>query len=161
VHTKTFELASIVTALRNYLWRRIGHCYRCARTAFITALCSWGAVALVGAYLSPQGAPFVLSLIAATLLTLLWVAHLVAFSIKDVQFRGTQSQTDSDRQKLLARRAILPAFAASLALVTAATVFPSLANAGQRTKGCCLKNTCADNQYCETQKCECRRKLTS
>ncbi len=99
-----------------YFSGSLGYCQRCVRKAFLASAGMW-ALALASAA-SPWSQIWIVPVLAAVGLTILWVAHLVAYA-------GKVAATDSAKQDddLLSRRSLLPIFLRALASAALVTSF--------------------------------------
>jgi hypothetical protein len=117
-HWITFPLRRI----SSYVWASLGHCSLCARKAFIAAASAWIMLLLVVVILG-NSQLLVLSEIAAVGLSVLWLAHLIAFASK------VSNRKSGDDVHNLGRRAAFPMFAQTLAFAAVVSAAPRLVQA--------------------------------
>jgi hypothetical protein len=114
------------TKIANWVWNNLGHCPRCTRTAFLTAIALW--CVACGLAVFSASAPVVLAAAAAALATtMLWLAHLLAFTKKTSGHVASKFEDNPD----LSRRSLAPTFAKILGLAAIASIVPSLASADE------------------------------
>lgn len=148
--------------LSDFVASQLGNCIFCIRTAFQVAAFSWGAVVL--GYFSNSAIILYVTLGLSVCLTLLWIAHLIAYSVRTSRFTGYAQP--NPRAEILSRRAAIPVFARILLSVTFASTVPAIARAqacppGQTRCGaygggtfccngsCCNGNCCPPGTYCK------------
>ena len=108
----------------SFIWSHIGHCSQCTRRALLSAAGAWTALALAKACEWPASVSE-LAGAAALALTVLWLAHIIAFSIKLRRLISAAPNAPVDE----GRRALTPRLTALVALATAAAIAPRLASA--------------------------------
>ena len=141
----------------------MGRCLKCARKAFVVALCTWALTGLLGLTFHSHRAALALAMSAA-LLTFLWLAHILTYAIRQ-SITKYENATEASRGinhafQMVARRHVLRGVAFSLAGAAVVTMLPVFAQ-DKKKAGCCLEDNCTDKQYCDTEKCICKRKITS
>jgi len=115
----------LIHRLSMSLWKSLGSCPRCVRSAFRAAFVAW---VLTG---FSQAIPFsprflVLTGTAVFVLTALWLGHLLAHAIK-VSAVARLWQQGINNPVVVSRRNMLPIFARTLATAVLATSIPTLA----------------------------------
>ncbi|HTC17689.1 MAG TPA: hypothetical protein VK690_01100 [Stellaceae bacterium] len=102
---------------------RLGRCSRCMRQSFLAAA---GGLALACALTMLAPAPFMIAggWIAAFALAALWLAHIAAFSARAAIAGRKAAARSRSAAGPWQRRRFLGAFAKTLLLVAAATLFP-------------------------------------
>ena len=146
--------------LLGYMWRNLGHCLKCMRTSFRTALLTWGVLfvaILANLNLAIPG-------LVAILFTGLWAAHILIFAARIACY---QSYIHPNvRHQIIAKRSpiLLFARAASWGFVLA-----TLPASARRKCNCCIcvapggfwqaccKGTAPDSVDC---KCEWRENVS-
>lgn len=122
------------------LFSKLGRCQFCIRTALLVALAAWACAGAAFLWLVPLALP--LAAVAAAL-TMLWLAHLLAFAWR----AATHREAGTADQPNLARRDFFPVFIRAAAFIAASSAVPALA-AGQcppgfypcGNSGLCCKN---------------------
>ena len=136
-------MLKMLQQLPSYLWANLGHCPICTRKAFLTAAGAWMVMALSVGLGEPSWFVSLLET-GAVGLTTLWVAHLAAFAKKsEVVTRGEGPD--------LARRAVVPTFARTLAAAALASTLPRLALAGPTTIQCSCTGGKTTSGCCPTE----------
>jgi hypothetical protein len=125
-----------------FLWANIGHCPVCTRKAFLGAMLAWCLVAMLAA-LDQWPSAFVVALLGAIGLTMLWTIHVVVFSIKAAYVRKKPRTIGPAN---LARRSSLLIFAKAIAAAAAVSTVPSLARAQNCPCGVC--SDCRGGTFC-------------
>lgn len=74
----------------HFLWENLGHCSKCMRTAFRAAAIAWICVATV--YLFASTLFSAILAVIAVCLTVVWLAHIVAFGIKSPGSAGLRQR---------------------------------------------------------------------
>jgi hypothetical protein len=142
----------LANSVSQYVWNNLGRCMHCMRTSFLVAATGWCVVAIL-ATLSATGSLLIVSTLVSSALTILWIAHLFAFSLKHASTGGSKIlRQDSPHAVVrgISRRETLPVFLKVLALAAAGTmVLPSIAAACSVTcsGGSCDK-TCNAGETC-------------
>lgn len=113
--------------LGRYIWAKLGSCPRCTRTSFIYAIGSI-AIAVAGSFFLPVIAMVSVAFCAAAL-TMLWLAHIIVYSLK-MMARRTQSAQLA--QPVISRRKLFGALAQIAAASIVASAVPGIAYAGNR-----------------------------
>lgn len=80
--------------------RKLGHCPRCIRKAFIASLAAWAVCALTASSALPQTAQILIALIASGL-SALWLAHLTAFVLRSSWFSRDRQIDGAERRQAL------------------------------------------------------------
>jgi hypothetical protein len=126
------------------LFGRLGTCGRCLRKAFVASGATWGLALSVMLFGSEYSTGLVALLVAAIILTLLWIAHLIAFA------RRTTMRSDS-RHGLP-----VPSFVFAQAMMTAASasvkIRPLDSDCGGFNGECddpCMRQTAPGIENCE------------
>jgi hypothetical protein len=119
------DLQGLIHRVGMSLWKRLGSCPRCVRSAFRAAFMAW---VLTGFGLAiPFSPPFFgLTKIVAFALTTLWLGHLLAHAIK-VSTAARLRQQGINDARVVSRRNTLPIFTRALAMAALATSLPNLA----------------------------------
>lgn len=107
--------------------RQLGTCPRCMRLAFQTALIGWLGTGLAALY--APGWPAIAAGVSAGLLTALWLAHVLAFSVRWIKTvavgeSGTLALADP---VLWPRRKVLSIIGRTFVFTLAATMIPKAA----------------------------------
>ncbi len=110
---------------------RLGTCRRCMRISFAFAAGSLGAAGLAYLSLGPSVAADAFA-VAATGLTALWIAHLVAFSWRNANFEAA----DSSIADVVERRRFMLQFAKAFGAAALVTALPIV---GARAQSCISK----------------------
>jgi hypothetical protein len=144
--------------------RRIGSCPKCMHEAFLAAAVSWGMVLPAGVVVITlaTNVPLIVTALLAGLLTLLWVLHLLVFSIRAMF--GTEAQDGSVPATidvpLLARRAFIGRFVSIFAGAALATGFSRQAFAQSQWYVCntsfCGGKACCPTSHPILNHCTCR-----
>jgi hypothetical protein len=124
------------------IWANLGHCHICTRKAFLAAVTAWGLLGVVSA-VAPQPIWLPIISISAGALTLLWIAHILAFARKFSL--GIDRKSEAFREE---RRAVFPIFARAAASAVALSVAPRLAFAQAGQCGPNPLNRCSQGQLC-------------
>lgn len=121
-----------------FLWDHLGHCGTCLRKAFQASAVAWAFVCVILLLKRPD--VLLPSAIVATVLTLLWVSHLVVFARKAAAFTRRTSSTNivEVTVAVASRRAVLPLIARTLAFAFLVSAAPSQA----RADGACGGDGC-------------------
>lgn len=106
------------------IWYRLGICPVCMRSAFTAAAITW-LVTLGVALTEFPGLP--ISLVAAGGATLVWLAHLVAYSVKRVYPSAAPGDNGTALPVTMSRREALGRFLRLLAGAAAFTIAPAYA----------------------------------
>jgi hypothetical protein len=144
----------------NSLSGRLGHCLKCARSAFFYSLSVWIVVAALDLLPRIPPAIAICATLVASSLTILWLAHISMFAFRSVSKNYVVDSEMRATQSGVSRRAILPIFGQIFFLGVAATALPRLALAAKKF-GCCIDSSiCKSNQFCDSDKCNCKRQGT-
>jgi hypothetical protein len=109
------------------LWRSLGSCLCCMRSSFRAAAIAWVLTGVSQTFPVPTQWLTGTS-IAAAALTVLWLGHLLAHSVK-VSAAGRLSRGAGSKQGPVSRRELMPIFARAFAMAAIATSIPNLASA--------------------------------
>jgi hypothetical protein len=147
--------------LFSFVWGNLGYCKRCIRKAFQTAAIGWSLVTFATVLGQPRTLTATLT-IASAGLTLLWVAHLVAYARKATAYIDEKSASaespNSPGAKIQlqssSRRDVIPLFARMIAGAAIASAIATPAFADSACGGyngecnrCARRNT--PNSPCE------------
>jgi L-asparagine transporter-like permease len=108
--------------LAEYVWANLGRCSLCARKAFLSAVAACIITVVINATLE-QSIWLLMSTVCACLLTSLWIAHILAFTIKSSTGRSATENVNP------ARRAVLSVFVKTAAAAAFASALPTLSYA--------------------------------
>lgn len=100
---------------------KLGRCQFCVRTAFLSALGGW---IVTAATVQWHASLAWLPLVAASALTLLWLAHLVAFGLRVVHHR----EQTPEAAPLPGRRDFFRVFTRAVGFIAVASAVPALAS---------------------------------
>jgi hypothetical protein len=114
-----------IQRLHMSLWKSLGSCPRCVRSAFRVAFMAW-VLTGIGQAIPLSPSCLELTRLGAILLTTLWMAHLFAHAIK-VSAAARPRQEESNNLHRMLRRDMLPMFARALTSAALATSIPTLA----------------------------------
>jgi hypothetical protein len=132
-----------VIKISQSLWalfsRNLGHCTVCIRKAFLAAASAWFLTFFVVALEFAQ--LWLLAVVAAAGLTLLWVAHLLFFAIKSASY--AQAKSVISAVEAPSRRAVLPLFARAFISSVFLSVATRQADAQYTGSGGCGREGCA------------------
>lgn len=123
------------TAIQN-----LGRCPKCMRQSFLVALAAWAA-AIIARVMDGSGALSIGIALGAGALSLLWVAHLLAYAARSV---APLPAGDSSGAETLSRRDIIPKFARAVGVMALVTATP----ASVWAQSCCDCSKCASGQNC-------------
>jgi hypothetical protein len=131
-----------LNALAQFVWSKLGYCSRCTRKAFLASLTTWLIVAVISTVTQSQTL-LLMSITGAILVTIIWLSHLYAFSIRIARINNSTGEIDPER------RAVLPMLARTAILAGLASAAPSLSFAQEK---CGLFN-CLPGQMCCAKSC--------
>lgn len=136
----------------------LGRCPRCIRTSLLFAAAVW--VAFFVTYSLASGVQLLLFILGflGTILTALWVTHLVVYAARSSTHVVERGRLGKDPGIDESRRALLPTFAKAFAGIALATALPRVASANSCTKSCpdgtSASKDCTDPKYA-TCRCWC------
>lgn len=124
----------------------LGDCPKCMQKSFRAATIAWFVLMIATRFI---GEALVLQSIGilAIVLTLVWVAHLIAFSYRRVAGGAVAKRELASGVACQTRRAALSMVAKTVAGGLALTILPTLSGAADRCPSCCTNN-CKDCSKC-------------
>jgi hypothetical protein len=122
-----------LASVADFVLANLGHCTVCMRKSFTVAAAAW-ALFVVAVLAAPEWIALLLA-IAATLLSALWLAHLLVFSWKASASAGTAMQRDKP-SPVISRRELLPGFVRAFAFAVGSTALPAVFFAAQAQTPC-------------------------
>jgi hypothetical protein len=141
-------MLTVIMRLARYVWANLGRCPLCTRKAFLATLAAW--IITIGASITVKPSIWLsISTICALLLTMLWMAHIVAFSLKS---SSASKFTTADFDP--ARREIFSIFAKTAVTAAFASALPTISYAQGRGQNCAGIGKCPDGApYCCSKPC--------
>jgi hypothetical protein len=134
---KAAQPVGILQLVASLIDAKLGRCFFCIRKSFNAALGAW--VILVGINQFPlfHDYPFLTNIawVVAVATTLLWLAHLIASATRSTS-NIPSKETSTHTAETLSRRALLPLFAKSFAVVALWSALPRIALADACSKKC-------------------------
>lgn len=142
-------MSQFLTRLGITTLHKLGRCAFCMRAAFVSAAFVWLFAFLVQVVI-PNRIVAVALMIAASALSILWLAHLTAYAVRSARCKVSTVTIDvSGTVTKFSRRDLVPFFVRTFALAAVATVLPVLFTSARADEGCS-----GDTPYaCGTQYC--------
>lgn len=84
---------------RTWPFKNLGYCERCVKKAFMAATAAWITVGLL--FVLGESRLLIPGLIAAALLTVLWIAHVGAFAFRSTKGTASLSNTRFSRRRFI------------------------------------------------------------
>lgn len=133
-------MRTALSKVRAEINAKLGRCAVCMRQCFVAAVSAW-AVSLALWLVIAIHLIADVALVAATCLTVLWIAHLVAYASR----MAAASEGHVTSAHKISRREAIPTFARAFGAIALSTALPVCAAAAQ---SCCDCSKCNSNQVC-------------
>lgn len=154
-------MSNVISSVFTLAWGKLGHCPVCTGKAFFAASLSWIIVLIFAA--KRWETLTSISFIVSSCLSLLWLAHVVAYATKVYLAFNKGGKANSS----ISRRAVMRVFANALIGAVIGSMLPHAAFAGpttiqcscaggKTTSGCCSSDSgnvcvCTDPQHPKIQ----------
>lgn len=147
--------------LAPFIWSKLGYCPICTRKAFLAAAVAW--LASIG-IAATSSAPRICTLIfsGAFFLTVLWIAHITAFTVRKFEKTAISNPQITSTE----RRRAMSLFVRTFTIATVSSLVPKLAMAcdpNEECSGCLIHNPFGgciqygNDPLCELRKAACQQ----
>lgn len=139
-----------IRQLGQFAWENLGHCLKCMRAAFLAAATGWTITGLI-VLLWGFSWPLLISVSASSAVTILWLSHLIMYSVKFIAASEAARAARADQLMMTAisRRTALAAPLAgaigAFVFAAIATVAPSYAGQQKQCRVCDGGPDCCQN----------------
>jgi len=131
-------MLAAIRSLTDLLLANLGHCTKCMRTSFVTAVAAWTLFVVV--FVAAPSEIATVAELAAISLSALWLAHIIAFAVKTTLSATASARYTkrASRLPLMSRREIVPIFLRTLAFAAVITASPgAITSAFGQNQGPC------------------------